>query len=70
MNKCGWWGNHAKNVNWSRGLVEDLKSIPICELFYRITFDIIGLLPKTMMATNTFWWLLTIIPNGSSQSDM
>jgi hypothetical protein len=39
-------------------------------MFYKITFDIIGLLPKTMMATNTFWWLLTIIPNGSSQSDM
>jgi hypothetical protein len=30
---------------WSR--IEELKSIPICDLFYHVALDIVGPLPKT-----------------------
>jgi hypothetical protein len=35
----------VKRTRSIRSDVEDLKSIPICDLFYRVALDIIGPLP-------------------------
>jgi hypothetical protein len=37
----------VKKVGKIRSEDEKLKSVPVCELFYRIAMDIVGPLPKT-----------------------
>jgi len=48
-----------------RSNVKDLKNIPICDLFYKITLDTTGPLPTK--ETNIFFLPLTITLNGAKQ---
>jgi hypothetical protein len=45
--------------------VEDLKSILVCDLFYRVAFDIVGPLPTREISI--FLLPFTIILNGVKQ---
>jgi hypothetical protein len=46
---------------------EQLKSIPIYDLFHRVALDTAGPLPETKSGTNTSWWPSTIILSGVRQ---
>ncbi len=46
---------------------EQMKSIPICDLFYRVALNIAGRYLRLNQATNTYWWPLTTIPSGARQ---
>jgi len=46
---------------------EELKSIPVCDLFYKTTMDTAGPYLKPSQETNIFWWLSTITLNGARQ---
>jgi hypothetical protein len=43
---------------------ERLKSIPVCDLFYRVAMDTAGPLPEPRQETSTYLWPSTITPNG------
>jgi hypothetical protein len=47
-----------------RSGIEKMQSIPICDLFYHVTMDIVGPLPETTkLAISICLLLLTIILN-------
>jgi hypothetical protein len=46
---------------------EEMKSIPVCELFYRILWILQGHYLKPSQGTNTFLSLLIITQNGAKQ---
>lgn len=50
-----------------RSNVEDLKNIPICDLFYKVAFDTTRPLPKPTRETSIFLLPLTTILNGVKQ---
>jgi hypothetical protein len=39
----------AKQFGNMRSSIEEMKSIPICDLFYRVAMDTVGPLPKTII---------------------
>jgi hypothetical protein len=46
---------------------EELKSIHVCDLFYRVAMDTAGPLPETKSGNRYILWLLTTIRNGARQ---
>jgi len=49
---------------------EQLKSIPIYDLFHRVALDTVGPLPETSQETGTSWWPSTTIPSGARQRQL
>jgi hypothetical protein len=37
--------------------IEDLKNISVCDLFYKVVFDIVAHFQKSELATNSSWLL-------------